>query len=262
MSNFRYFCVKHERVHLILEITSHFVSAWKRESENLTLLENLEFVSKTESGYKETLSQLIEKLGDLNRFDAFSCSYFGQAFSVVPSSLFAASTPEALLQFTVQRTLTKSDVEYNRLPEWNAVIIYELPMWVKSVLILKAPRIVIQHEMTHLLRHLTTGSMVPLRSHVVIHEDQFSLVIRKDGAIVHTSIQDYQNEADVVYHVANAFTQLNISTKNELFIHGTVAKSESKFATIVAQMKRMNLFEQTKFEIQPTHHLQFQKLCV
>ncbi|HRP52670.1 MAG TPA: hypothetical protein PLI97_04100, partial [Fluviicola sp.] len=95
-------------MHLILEITSYFVSAWKRESENLTLLENLDFVSKTESGYKETLSQLIEKLGDLNRFDAFSCSYFGQAFSVVPSSLFAASTPEALLQFTVQRTLTKS----------------------------------------------------------------------------------------------------------------------------------------------------------
>lgn len=249
-------------MHLILEITPHSIAAYQLIGEQLQLIEHALCSKKTDLGYKEVLTQVIEKAGDLNRFEHFSCSYFGQEFCLVPNALFAASSPDKLLQFTVHNPVSKSDVEYNRLPEWSSVIVYQLPMWVKSVLIMKAPRIVIQHELAHILRHLTNGSLVPLRSHLVLHEDQFSLVVRKDGAIAHASIQEFQNEEDIVYHLATVFNQLHIDGKNELYIHGSSNKAQEVQRALAQQLKRMNLFQHTKLEIQETAHLQYQKLCV
>ena len=206
---------------LILEITQQSIAAFQLAGSEIQLLEKANCTKRTDAGYKEVLTLVIEKIGNLDRFENFSCSYFAQEFCLVPNSLFAASTPETLLQFTAHKTISKSDTDYNRLPEWTSVIIYQLPMWVKSVLILKAPRIVIQHEIAHILRHLTSGSLIPLRSHLVMHEEQFSIVVRKDGNIAHASIQEYQTEEDIVYHLATFFNQIKIDSNNELFIHGT-----------------------------------------
>ena len=247
---------------LILEITQQSIAAFRFDGNEVQLLEKAACTKRTDIGYKEVLTQVIEKVGDLDRFENFSCSYFGREFCLVPNSLFAASAPDTLLQYTLHKTISKSDVDYNRLPEWSSVIIYLLPMWVKSVLILKAPRIVIQHELSHVLRHLTTGSLIPLRSHLVIHEEQFSLVVRKDGNIVHTSIQEYQSEEDILYHLATVFTQLKIDSKNELFIHGTGEAVGTIQKQLETHIKKITLFEQTKIEITPFNHLQYQTLCV
>ncbi len=247
---------------LIIEITQQSIAAFQLTGSEIQLLEKLNCTKRTDIGYKEVLTQVIEKIGNLDRFESFSCSYFAQEFCLVPNSLFSASTPETLLQYTVHKPISKSDVDYNRLPEWSSVIIYQLPMWVKSVLILKAPRIVIQHEIAHILRHLTTGSLIPLRSHLVIHEEQFSFVVRKDGNITHTSIQEYQSEEDIVYHLATVFTQLKIESKNELFIHGTGEQVERIQKRLETHLKKINLFEQSKIEIQVSNHLQYQTLCV
>lgn len=254
--------VQNESVQLILEITQQSIAAFQLVGSEIRLLEKANCTKRTDAGYKEVLTQVVEKIGNLDRFNDFSCSYFAHEFCLVPNSLFAASTPETLLQYTVHKTISKSEVDYNRLPEWSSVIIYQLPMWVKSVLILKAPRIVIQHEMAHVLRQLTTGSLIPLRSHLVIHEEQFSLVVRKDGNITHTSIQEYQSEEDIVYHLATVFTQLKIESKNELFIHGTGEQIENTQKRLESHLKKIQLFEQSKIDIQPSNHLQFQTLCV
>ncbi len=247
---------------LILEITQQSIAAFQFGGGEIRLLEKVACTKRTDAGYKEVLTQVMEQVGNLDRFDQFSCSYFAREFCLVPNSLFAASTPETLLQFTVHKSVSKSEVDYNRLPEWSSVIIYQLPMWVKSVLILKAPRIVIQHELAHVLRHLTGGSLIPLRSHLVLHEEQFSLVVRKDGLIAHASVQEYQSEEDIVYHLATVFTQLKIDSKNELFIHGTGESIESAQKKLEGHLKKIQLFELTKVEMQPSSHLQFQTLCV
>lgn len=254
--------VQNHFVQLILEITQQSIAAFQLTGGEIQLLEKEACTKITDIGYKEVLTRVIEKIGNLDRFDDFSCSYFSQEFCLVPNSLFAASAPETLLQYTVHKAISKSDVDYNRLPEWNSVIIYLLPMWVKSVLIVKAPRIVIQHEIAHILRHLTNGSLIPLRSHLVIHEEQFSFVVRKDGNIVHSSIQEYQSEEDIIYHLATVFTQLKIDSKNELFIHGIGEPIENTQKKLQSQLKKMNLFEHSKVEIQASGHLQYQALCV
>lgn len=249
-------------MHLIFEITPNNVAAFEKLGESISEIARVGCVKKTEEGYRESMQELLEKVGSTVKYENFSCSYFGKEFCLVPNTLFSSSSPESLLQFTVQRELLKNNIEYNRLPEWGSVIIYELPMWIKSTLIPKAPRIVINHEITHVLRHLTLGSLVPLRCHLIIHEEEFTFVIRKDGNIVHTSIQEYQNEEDIVYLLATCFTQLDITSKSELFIHGLGTKINEKQEKLVTLLKKINLFSQAKIEIQPSNHLHFQKLCV
>jgi hypothetical protein len=249
-------------MHLLVEITSEQISAFEKNNQHLVELACEPILKPTPEGCKETLSQLIDKLGNTDRFDQFSCSYFGKEFCMVPNMLFSSSSPEKLLQFTVHREISKNDVEYNRLSEWGSVIVYELPMWIKTALVPKFPRIIINHEITHVMRHLTLGSLVPLRSHLILHENAFTFVVRKDGNIVHASIQEYENEDDVVYHLATAFTQLEINSKNELFVHGVGQKINERQECIVSLLSKINLFNQTKVELQPNHHLQFQQLCV
>ena len=82
---------------LILEITQQSIAAFQYNGSDIQLLEKAPCAKRTDVGYKEVLTQVIEKIGNLDRFENFSCSYFAPEFCLVPNSLFAASTPETLL---------------------------------------------------------------------------------------------------------------------------------------------------------------------
>lgn len=136
---------KNMPVQLILELTENRFSAFSLKGEQSEQLAEIVCMQRNTLSYKENLVELITKIGDLDRFDEFTCSYSSPYFSMVPASLFAASNPEELLQFTVAEPLPKGETDYNRLPEWNMVVLYHMPLWVKTVLFPKVPRIMIQH---------------------------------------------------------------------------------------------------------------------
>lgn len=247
---------------LLLEITQHEMHAAQWDGKEMTPLKSVVCTKRTDLGYKDSLHQLIDLLGDLDRFESYSCSYFSPIATLVPNGLFAASNPEELLQFTVHMPLQKNDVDYSRLPEWNMVLIYNLPLWVKSVLIMKIPRIVIQHEFAHVLRKLGSGSTIPLRTHVCVHEDAFSIVIMKDGQIAHCSTQEYQAAEDLIYHISLCFQQLQIDSKNELMIHFGSQEIGKKLENISNTLQKISVFKETKLTTGQQTHLQFQALCV
>jgi hypothetical protein len=249
-------------VQLIVEITQQEMQAVQWDGHALTFLGSVLCAKRTDIGYKESLHQLLDKLGDLDRFESYSCSYFSPIATLVPNGLFASSKPEELLQFTVQAPLTKNDVDYSRIPEWNMVLVYNLPLWVKSVLIVKLPRIVIQHELAHVLRKLGSGSTIPLRIHVCVHEEAFSCVIMKDGQIAHCSIQEYQAPEDLVYHLSLCFSELSIQSKNELFIHYGNQTIANNLNQLTHLLTKIHAFNESKIIDSLHNHLQFQTLCV
>ncbi len=257
-----YFCDKANLVQLILEITDARFSAFESQSDSIRLISEVLCSNKTEHGYKEQLTQLIASLGVLDRFESFSCSYSNAQFSLVPQLLFAESTPEQLLQFTVQNPIPKGETDYNRLPEWNMVNVFHLPQWIKSVLVMRIPRIVIQHEITHIVRHLNTGSTIPQRAHMILQDSTFTLVIRLGGQIVHASIQEYQAAEDVVYHLSMCMQQLKIDQKLELNFHASTTPLRVKGEEILQLCRKIQLFEQHTMKLSEYQHLNFQALCV
>ena len=142
------------------------------------------------------------------------------------------------------------------------VNVFHIPNWIKAVLIMRIPRIVIQHEMTHVVRHLNTGSTIPQRAHLIVQDTTFSLVIRLGGHIVHASNQEYQAVEDIVYHLSMCMQQLQIDQKLELNFHASTTLLRSKANEVIQMCKTMKLFELHSMKISEYQHLNFQSLCV
>lgn len=240
------------------------MSAFQWDGTKVSLLKTEICANKTDHGYKQTLQSLLEQLGSMDRFEHFSCSYVNAEFTLIPALLFSTAKAESLLQFSVSKDLPKGETDYSRLPEWNMVVIYHLPLWIKSVLIMKIPRIVIQHELAHVLRHLHTGSTIPLRSHIIVQEELFSIVIRKDGNIVHTSIQEYQSAEDIVYQLLICYQRLNIQDKSEIYLHGSTTQINDILQKTIEIAGMIESFGHHRFHAtsETFEHLQFQTLCV
>jgi hypothetical protein len=251
-----------EKTQLVLEINSVRMSAYRLQHGLLNPVASRSCTNKSDNGYKETLKELVAACGNTDLYDSFSCSYSQEQATLVPMMLFGESKPELILNMTAHQPVPKDEIDYNRLPEWNIVNVYRMPGWIKSALIVKIPRVVIQHELTHVLRFLNTGSTIPLRAQVILQEGHFCLVVRKDGQIAHASYQSYQSAEDLLYHLLYTYQQLEISSRGEIFLH----TSTEELRTIAEQVKTLAssvaLFQSQTITTHLGEHLKFQALCV
>jgi hypothetical protein len=251
-----------EKTQLIIEINEVRMSAFRLQSGKLTALASANCTNRTDTGYKQTLQDLLAQCGSLDAFDAFSCAYSTPKCTLVPMSLFSESKPEVLLGLTVHQDIPRGETDYNRLPEWGIVNVYHMPLWIKSALIVKIPRIVIQHEMTHVLRYLNTGSAVPLRTHIIVQENHFCCVVRKGGAIVHASYQAYQTPEDVLYHLLYCYQHEEITSKGEIFLHASTEALAEVTKKLRSLAEKIELFKVQTMTLHLQEHLKFQLLCV
>jgi hypothetical protein len=251
-----------EEKQLIFEITESRMSAFALENGQLSEIAALECTSRTDAAYRNTLQELLAKCGNPDDYTSYSCSYSNGKQVLVPMSLFAETTSEELLRLAFQSGVSRDDCDYNRLPEWSMVNAFYLPMWIKSVLIVRIPRVVIQHELTHLLRQLNTGSLIPLRTHVILQETHFCCVIRKNGNIVHASYQEYQSPEDVLYHLLYCFKNDGIEGKGEIFLHSSTEKALAAARQIAQMAGSVSEIQSQKTETLFREHIKFQQLCV
>jgi hypothetical protein len=256
------FVRKEKLVQLIFEITSSRISAFQWDGTSLLALESLTCPNKTDFGYKETFLQLIDALPSDVAYENFSCSYASTNFTLVPSPLFATNKLDKLLQFTQSELIPKGETDYNRLLEWNAVAVYQLPLWIKSVLIVKYPRIVIQHELTHVLRGLQGGAINSTKIEIVLQEAIFLIVIRKGGAIVHATAHVYQAIEDVLFQTLTCIQKLAISDKTVLTLSTSQEDTIAIANQFVALASKLPPFNLVTFDVSPYKHIQYQTLCV
>lgn len=247
---------------LLFEITPQSISAFEWDGFQVKHLSTEICLVRTDSGYADSLRSLIQQIPATDRFEQISCSYVNDAFTIVPASLFNTNNAFDLLQFSTSSAITKNETDYNRLPEWNCVAIYHLPMWIKSVLILKFPRIQLQHEITHLLRGLTIGSILPLKTIVTIHQGLCTVLIRKNGQILHASMQEMQVSEDMIYQLLVCYQRLKLTEKGTIIISYSKSEDADIAAQLQQQCRAIKAFEQQDIQIVPYHHLEIQKLCV
>lgn len=247
---------------LLFEITSHRITASLLVENSVTPIYSSDCSDTSEQGYKTTLQHAVADLGDLSGYTDFSCSYSSAVQSLVPGSLFNASTPSEILNLTHQQVTSSNETDYNRLPEWSMVNVYYLPLWIKSVLVPKMPRIVIQHELSHVIRYLATGSTIGLKTIVIIHEHQFCVVIRKEGNIAHASYQTLQSAEDIVYHLLYCFQAFKEVEKGEIHFFDSTEKNHTVSLKALEIMKTIPQFNDQTIHSSASNHLKFQALCV
>lgn len=249
-------------VQLALEINEDRMSAYRCKNTEIEQIAVELCLNKSEAGYKESLQKLIHQVGDLDNYTSYTCSYSSPLNTLVPMSLFSSDKSHEILDFTLHQKISKSDTDYNRLFEWNIVNVFYIPLWIKSVLVMKVPRIAIQHEVSHVLRYLNTGSTIPQKTVIILHENHFLCLIRKEGKIGHFSYQNYQSASDVLYHLLYCYQQMNIVEKGVIEIYSSLEKQFDAAKESQQSMQKVDVFTHQKIELKQYNHINFQSLCV
>jgi hypothetical protein len=186
--------------HLSIEIGEHAIRYTESIGEE-TKSHIFTFGDKQDHRYKEQLEVQLEEIGLKNKsFEEQTLSWTGFRSTLIPSSVFSESKPETLYRLCFGSDTPAAHIDYNRIPEQGLVNVYEIPQWVKAFFVLKYPRIVIQHEGSHLLRGIFSGSVFRLRSILTIHNNHFLLCIVKENKLLYYSSFDYIELDDIVYH--------------------------------------------------------------
>ena len=78
-------------------------------------------------------------------FKSFSLSVSSNRHTLVPNAIFN-SKPKEIFELNHQAPF--ENLDYNRIAELGIVSIYEVPIWIKSLFVIKMPRIKIIHTVT------------------------------------------------------------------------------------------------------------------
>ncbi|OFZ64869.1 MAG: hypothetical protein A3D92_01480 [Bacteroidetes bacterium RIFCSPHIGHO2_02_FULL_44_7] len=129
-----------------------------------------------------------------------SLSWSSQRSTLIPNAIFSDTTHEDIFRLCYGNNFASDDVDYNRISEHGIIHVYEIPVWVKRYFVVKFPRIVHQHEGTHLLRKIMQSAF-KLKATLVLHSDYFLLsLVRHNELEFYGSFRALSHE-DILYHL-------------------------------------------------------------
>jgi hypothetical protein len=250
--------------HLAIQLSEdaiHFVSL-----KNDTVLHEstLLFEQESTSHKKEVLANhFLETAFLTEEFDEITLSWSHKRSTLVPNLIFEDSSPTDIFELCYGKDSLKYDLDYNRVSELSVINIYEIPLWIKYYFVIKFPRIVIQHEGSHIIRQNLCGNSEKLKATVVLYNDYFHLTIVKDTSLTFYSSFDYQNHEDVIYHLMFTLQQKEMTNEDgtlELITGPGIDRSiVTKLKTDIA---RINDLQKLKVN-HPEHYIaKSQRLCV
>jgi hypothetical protein len=222
------------------------------------------FKDKSDFGYKDQLDLFLGKT-DFRAldWDEYSLSWFSDKTSVLPSSIFSETTHTAVFQLAFGNDIPENDIDFNRMPEFSGVNVYEIPIWVKSFFVTRFPRMILQHEGTHMMRGLLNGPSFKLKLVLSLQENKFILAAVKDTELKYYNSFEYQTVEDIIYHTAHLLQQNNWSDETgQLSIVPFLLEENNSAALAKDLFAKIPSFKYIKSSIEPDLIHQYQLLCV
>ena len=233
-------------------------SVVNRNSKEITDSGSLIFSGRTEEDHKTEIKELLEKKGLLSFQDEVSLAVLNHQSTLVPQNVFSESTPQAIFNLCFGNT--SLDIDYNRFHEQSLVNVFAIPNWVKSFFVMRYPRIIIQHENTHLMRGIFNGSTFSPTAHLAIQDDYFSLIITSKNKLDFYNIFEYKSVEDFIYHTLFVLEQKEMNL-NELKVNWHAAPSfDNLFNDFKSTLNRLK--PNAKFNFQHIHHIKHHLFCV
>ena len=163
----------------------------------------------------ELLKVLEDPIFNQN-FKTFSLSVSSNRHTLVPVSIFNSSKPKDIFALNHQAPI--DNLDYNRIPELGIVSIYEIPIWIKSVFVIKMPRVKIIHTSTTLLKGIFNQTVFSPKLHVFWQDNSFYLVITSKGKLEYFNLFQSNEISDLVYHILFILEQKELQLK-DLALH-------------------------------------------
>ncbi len=249
---------------LAIEISENAVRFATIQDGVVQSIDNYSFKDKIDYRYKEQLDQIFLEKGYKEReYDSYSLSWYSMYSTLLPNNVFSETKPEELIRLCYNADIPSEHIDYNRIPELSVVNVYEIPQWVKSFFVRKFPRIVIQHEGSHLLHGIFAGSTFKLSSYLTLHENSFSLVVTCVNDLQFYSLFEFQAIDDVVYHFIYTMQQKNyIGKEGSLTLISGVGSTNQQIEELQEKLNLLADLKTYKIEVNTHLILNYQTLCV
>jgi hypothetical protein len=249
---------------LAIEISENAVRFARLLDTEVQSVDVFFFKDKTDVRYKEQLDDIVKDKGYRNEeFDDYSLSWCSSFSSLLPNNVYSEVNEEDVISLAFKDKIPHDSIDHNRIPELSIVNIFSIPLWVKSFFVIRFPRIVMQHEGSHLLHGLLSAGSFNLQVAIVLHEDNFNITISNKNELLFYSYFDYQNEEDVVYHLMYTLQQKELlNQKGVLFLCAGVGGDDLKILLLKKAIDKLKDLKPLKQKINSHLLLNFQSLCV
>ena len=251
------------RSHLAIEISDKFArfSTFKEGvAINNSSCELGEFKKDAK---KERLKDFVQSHEYLNNdFDEVTLSWSTGRTTLVPNNIFAESGDKELFNLCFSKNDDHGEIDYNRIAEISVVNLYQIPLWVKSYFVVKYPRVVLQHEGSHLVREILQNAF-NLKIILSIKDDSFLLIIAERNELQFYNSFEFQSVEDVLYHLVFVLQQKELTNKegNLMLIDG-VGASQSIIKEFDVQSKKIKDLSELKISTPSAQIAKSQLLCV
>ena len=156
-------------------------------------------------------------------YNALCAASGGLRSTLIPVDLFNHTKAQDV--FKLNYPAPFENLDYNRIPEIGIVNIYELPLWMKSLFVIKFPRVKVVHPVTVILKGVFNQPTFSPKMHVVLEGGSFYFLITAKSKLQYFNRFDYTNIADMVYHILFVLEQKEMDQKTmDLCLYGVNSK--------------------------------------
>jgi len=249
---------------LVIEISDSAVRFACLKGGEVQSVDFLKFKDKTDIGYKEALDVFVKSKGYREvDYDDYSLSWCTEISSLIPNNVYSETSSEDILRLSYNEVVPQGYLDHNRIPELSIVNVFSIPLWVKSFFVIRFPRIIIQHEGSHLLHGLLNTSTFTLQVSLVLHEDNFNITITNSNDLEFYSYFDYENEDDIIYHLMYCLQQKNLlNKKGTILLCAGVGANDQLIISLKLKLDKIKDLGQLKHKINSHLLLNYQSLCV
>ncbi|MCH2230551.1 MAG: DUF3822 family protein [Crocinitomicaceae bacterium] len=250
--------------HLAIQLADNAIQFVVIQNDFVSHTSQIKFEDSIGSNQKEPIENHIKNTSQLNHeFDEVTLSWSFKRSTLVPNSIFADSNAKDIYELCYGKDSLEHDIDYNRISELSVINIYEIPVWIKRFFVIKYPRIVIQHEGSHVIRMSLNTEAFKLKSTAILYKGYFLFSIVKHNNLEFYSFFDYQNHEDIIYHMLFTFHQKEMTNENGTmeFILGPGINSDV-LTNLKTDLERISDLKKLKI-VTPKHYIaKSQLLCV
>ncbi|MFM7668331.1 MAG: DUF3822 family protein [Bacteroidota bacterium] len=248
---------------LLFEVSSSFITVSYFESDLQSNKWILDISTKSDAQKKEVISDFLVREGiTLLDYSNALVLWSNQSAVMVPSKLLEHTKSEAVMKLSFGNEVNTNEIDFNRIPLLSSAVIYTIPLWVKSLFVLKFTGSKIIHRMTSGINFLTTKNSVTKLHGLLTIEDGFISfqILQNDQTVVFIQ-NNFNAIEDIVYFVTYTLQKLNetdSSGKIELInISGKIDLTE-----LVSKIKSLAIFPKISWEDNSTFQNEIIKICV
>lgn len=247
---------------LLFEVSTSFISVSYCESDSILSKWSLEISSKNEVQKKEVISDFLVREGiTLLDYSNALVLWSNQSAIMVPAKLLDHTKTEAIMNLSFGKEIDSNEIDFNRIPLLNSAIIYTIPLWVKSLFVIKFPGSKIIHRTTSEINYLATKNSVTKLYGILTIEDGFiSFIIFYNDQPITFIQNNFDSFEDIVYFVTYTLQNLSIDCVGTINIQNLV--SEINCVELISKIK--NISQNVKISWEENSALQYEiiKICV